>query len=129
MSDGGSNRLSIFLGNSSAQAVVAPTVGSYSLLSQQSSRQALTQFGHVLSSLTASIGQVGANESRLHTVTSVLQETRINYDTAVSQILDVDVAREAANLTKNNILQQAGAAVLAQANQQPALALRLLQGL
>lgn len=52
----------------------------------------------------------------------------INYQSAASQIQDVDVASEAANLTKGSILQQAGAAVLAQANQQPALTLRLLQG-
>lgn len=42
---------------------------------------------------------------------------------------DVDVAFESAKLTRLNILQQAGAAVLGQANQSPALALRLLEGI
>jgi flagellin-like hook-associated protein FlgL len=121
--------LSVLLGNGASQTAVAPTVGFYSLLTQRSSRDALTQFGQVLSSLTASLGQLGANQSRLQTVTNVLQQTRINYESAASQIVDVDVATEAANLAKNNILQQAGAAILAQANQQPALALRLLQGI
>jgi flagellin len=46
---------------------------------------------------------------------------------AESRIRDVDVAFEAAELTRLNILQQASASVLAQANQQPALALTLLQ--
>ncbi|MBF0188776.1 MAG: flagellin FliC, partial [Magnetococcales bacterium] len=43
-------------------------------------------------------------------------------------ILDADIAAETATLTKNAILQQAGTAVLAQANQQPQLALQLLGG-
>jgi flagellin-like hook-associated protein FlgL len=127
--DSSGNSLSVFLGNGSAQAVVAPTTGTFSLLSQQSSRQALTQFGQVLNRLTASLGQVGANESRLQTVNNVLQQARENYTSAASQILDVDVASEAANLTKGNILQQAGAAILSQANQQPTLALQLLRNL
>jgi flagellin len=44
-----------------------------------------------------------------------------------SRIRDVDVAEEAANLTRLNILQQAGTAVLAQANQLPSLALQILR--
>jgi len=122
-----SNRLSVFLGNGASQAVAATPIGQYSLLSLQSSLQALTQFDQVLNRLTASLGQVGANESRLQTITAVLQQTRINFESAASQIRDVDVAGEAANLAKGNILQQAGAAVLAQANQQPGLALQLLR--
>jgi flagellin len=52
---------------------------------------------------------------------------RENFSAAESQIRDVDVAAEAAELTRLNILQQAGAAILAQANQQPTLALQLLR--
>ena len=54
---------------------------------------------------------------------------RENYIAAVSQIVDTDVAQESANLVKNQILQQASAAVLAQANQQPALTLKLLSAI
>jgi len=121
-------RISVYLGNGSAQTAVAAPLGAYSLLSRQTSLDALTQFDKVLDRLTASLGQLGANESRLQTVTNVLQQTRVNYEAAASQIVDVDVATESANLAKGNILQQAGAAILAQANQQPALALRLLNG-
>ena len=55
-----------------------------------------------------------------------LSVARENFAAAESRIRDVDVAAEAAELTRLNILQQAGAAVLAQANQQPSLALSLL---
>jgi flagellin len=55
-----------------------------------------------------------------------LTVARENFAAAESQIRDTDVAQQAAELTRLGILQQAGSAVLAQANQQPALALSLL---
>jgi flagellin len=58
---------------------------------------------------------------------NALTVSRENFAAAESRIRDVDVASEAAELTRLNILQQAGAAVLAQANQQPSLALNLLR--
>jgi flagellin len=53
---------------------------------------------------------------------------RENFQAAESVIRDVDVASESAELTRLSILQQAATAVLAQANQQPRLALQLLNG-
>jgi flagellin len=87
---------------------------------------ALTSVKAAISSLTTNRGTLGAAESRLNSAISNLQVARENFSAAESAIRDVDVASEAANLTRNNILQQAGAAVLAQANQQPSLALSLL---
>jgi flagellin len=80
-----------------------------------------------ITSLTTSRGTLGAAESRLNVAITNLQVSRENFASAESQIRDVDVAEEAARLTRLNILQQAGASVLAQANQQPSLALSLLQ--
>ena len=79
-----------------------------------------------ISSLTTNRGTLGAAESRLNVAINNLQVARENFASAESQIRDVDVAEEAAKLTRLNILQQAGASVLAQANQQPSLALSLL---
>ncbi len=87
---------------------------------------ALTAVKAAVSSLTTNRGTLGAAESRLNSAISNLQVARENFSAAESQIRDVDVASEAADLTRKNILQQAGSAVLAQANQQPALALALL---
>lgn len=123
----GASQLGIFLGNSDAQIASAIPLGSFSLLFQNSSRDALKQFGTVLNSLTNSLGAIGANESRLQAVVNVLQQTRENYERASSQIKDVDVAEEAGNLTRSRILQNAGAAILSQANQQPTIALQLLR--
>jgi flagellin len=72
-------------------------------------------------------GGLGSSESRLLSAISNLQVARENLLAAESRIRDVDVATEAAELTRLNILQQTGAAVLAQANQQPQLALTLLR--
>jgi len=93
---------------------------------QSASLSALDAVKLAISSLTASRGTLGAAESRLNVAINNLQVSRENFASAESQIRDVDVAEEAANLTRLNILQQAGASVLAQANQQPSLALALL---
>jgi flagellin len=78
-------------------------------------------------SVGASRGILGGIESRLSTAIVNLGVTRENLVAAESRIRDVDVAEEAANLTRLSILQQAGAAVLVQANQLPTLALQLLR--
>jgi flagellin len=93
---------------------------------QVAARAALDAVRLAIGSLTANRGTLGAAESRLNVAVANLQVARQNFASAESQIRDVDVASEAATLTRLNILQQAGASVLAQANQQPALALSLL---
>lgn len=97
-------------------------------LGQGAALSALDAIKGAIGSLTSSRGTLGSIESRLTAAINNLQVTRENYAAAESQIRDVDVASAAADLTRLNILQQAGAAVLAQANQQPALALALLNG-
>ena len=94
---------------------------------QSASRLALDAIGQALVSLNNNRGRIGAVESRLQTTINNLQVARENFTAAESRIRDVDVATEAAELTRLSILQQAGAAILAQANQQPKLALQLLQ--
>ena len=93
---------------------------------QSAALSALDAVKLAIGSLTSSRGTLGAAESRLNVAINNLQVARENFASAESQIRDVDVAEEAANLTRLNILQQAGASVLAQANQQPSLALALL---
>ncbi len=95
-------------------------------LGQSASQLALDAVRAAISSLTTNRGSLGAVESRLQVSINNLQVARENFAAAESRIRDVDVASEAAELTRVGILQQAGAAMLAQANQQPALALTLL---
>lgn len=68
----------------------------------------------------------GALQNRLSSTVNNLAISDENLSAANSRIRDVDVAKETAELTKNNILVQAGASVLAQSNQFPNVALKLL---
>ncbi|MBF0414630.1 MAG: flagellin FliC [Magnetococcales bacterium] len=69
---------------------------------------------------------LGAYQNRFEAVIANLSNMVENTSAARSRILDADIAAETASLTKNSILQQAGTAILAQANQQPQIALKLL---
>lgn len=93
---------------------------------QSAARLALDAVKAAIGSITSNRGVLGATDSRLRVTIQNLSVARENFAAAESRIRDVDVANEAAELTRLNILQQAGAAVLAQANQQPTLALSLL---
>lgn len=117
----------IFLGNSDATGRRNNLQTVLDLTSVQGARDALTKTSQLLSRIGREQGSLGAALSRLQTVTANLRITGENYETARSRIVDADIANESANLTRNTILQQAASAVLAQANLQPQLALKLLQ--
>lgn len=70
----------------------------------------------------------GALQNRLQSTSNNLEVSDENLSAANSRIRDVDVASETADMTKNNILMQAGISVLSQANQSSNSALKLLQG-
>jgi flagellin len=69
---------------------------------------------------------IGSLQSRLQSTIQSLSIRQENMAASNSRIRDVDVAKEAASLTKNQILQQASTSLLAQANQAPNVALSLI---
>ncbi len=71
-------------------------------------------------------GELGAVQNRFESTISNLSNVSENLSSARSRILDADIAQETSNMTKQNILAQAGVSILAQANQSPQLALSLL---
>jgi flagellin len=81
-----------------------------------------------ISNVTTNRGSLGAVQNRLESIVRNLAVTIETTTAANSRIRDVDVAEETATYTKNQILVQAGVSVLAQANQQPQIALSLLGG-
>ena len=117
----------IGLASANSSASIYSITGNSDVESQSASRAALDAIKAAISSVTRNRGTLGAAESRLDTAIKNLQTARLNFSNAESAIRDVDVAEEAAELTRLNILQQAGTAILAQANQQPELALQLLR--
>jgi flagellin len=80
-----------------------------------------------LTTISTNRAKYGSTMNRLEVAVSSIQTMRLNLSAANSRIRDVDVAEETAALSRNQILSQAGASVLAQANQLPQLALSLLQ--
>lgn len=70
----------------------------------------------------------GSGMNRLTFAVNNLQSGQTNLSASLSRIQDVDVAKETAVMSKNQVLSQAGAAVLAQANQLPQVAMQLLRG-
>jgi flagellin-like hook-associated protein FlgL len=99
----------------------------FSLETKADSLQALGMLRQTLSNLAKQRGTIGSFQSRLGVALSNLQSGIENFKAAESRIRDTDVAADAAALTRTQILQQAGASVLAQANQQPQIALQLLR--
>lgn len=102
-------------------------IGFTNIEGQRSSKKAIEVIKNRISVVAQLQGEFGAVEARLQVAANRLQVDRENFQAAASQITDVDVATEAATLTRTQILQQAASAVLAQANQQPGLALQLLR--
>ncbi len=70
----------------------------------------------------------GAVMNRMQVTVSNIQSMRTNLTAANSRIKDTDIAEETASMARNQVLSQAGAAILAQANQGPQLAMTLLRG-
>jgi flagellin len=93
-----------------------------------------TAGANVLSSIDAAIKAVssqaatlGAAQNRLQYTADAIAATAENLSASNSRIKDVDMASEMTQLTQQQILQQAGTAMLAQANSQPQMVLKLLQ--
>jgi len=88
---------------------------------------ALSTIDAALDKITSARGDLGAYQNRFESVVANLQVTSENLSSSRSRIMDADFAAETASLTKSQILQQSGIAMLAQANSIPQNVLALLQ--
>ena len=88
---------------------------------------AITALDAAIQNLGKVQGTVGAGENSLHYAIDLANSQITNLASAESQIRDADVATEAANLTKAQVLEQASIAAMAQANAAPQAVLKLLQ--
>lgn len=101
-------------------------VSSLSATSKQAAQGNLERVDDAIRMLSENRSDLGALQNRLQSSVSSLQVYEENLSAAKSRIRDVDMASETAELTKGNILSQAGVAVLSQANQNGLLALKLI---
>ncbi|SFU72680.1 flagellin [Nitrosospira multiformis] len=89
---------------------------------------AIASMDSALSSLNAARADLGAYQNRFSSAVSNLQTASENLSASRSRIMDADFAAETATLSRNQVLQQAGTAMLAQANAMPQSVLSLLRG-
>jgi flagellin len=120
----GAAGLSYFLGNQSSQLQAANTLD---VSTVDSATRTLTTVDAAISAVNSQRAAFGALQSRFDTTISNLQTTHDNLSASRSRIQDADFASETANLSRSQILQQAGTAMVAQANQLPQGVLALLR--
>lgn len=101
-------------------------VADISVATKAEAQTAITSADEALSQIGSMRGELGAVQNRFESTIANLQNVSENLSAARSRILDADIAMETSEMTKQNILQQAGVSILAQANQAPQLALSLL---
>lgn len=102
------------------------TIDNVSVATREKAWIAIESVDAALSDIDTIRGGLGAVQNRFESTIANLNNVGENLSAARSRILDADIATETSAMTKNNILQQAGVSILAQANQAPQLALSLL---
>ena len=104
------------------------SIASVNVLTAAAATSALSAIDGALATVSGARVSLGSYQNRFASVVSSLQTTSENLSASRSRIVDADFAAETANLTRAQILQQAGTAMLAQANSLPQNVLSLLRG-
>ena len=105
----------------------ASSVANIDISTAAGAQKAIDTIDKALDQINETRGELGAVNNRLDFTVSNLTNVAENASAARSQILDADFAAESANLSRAQVLQQAGSAMLAQANAAPQQVLSLLQ--
>ena len=122
------DRIKLFDGNSADVNIVALGLNLSAVADKANAQNSLASIDSALQSVTSIRAQFGAMQNRLQSIINNLQVSKENLSAANSRIRDADMAEETTELTKNQILQQAGISVLGQANSSTKTALSLLGG-
>ena len=111
---GGTNVAKLGLSEQGGNSLVVG--GKLDVSTQANASNAIGVIDKAISYVTTQQAQMGAMQNRFSSTISNLQTTSTNLSAARSRIQDADFAAESANMSRNQILQQAGTAMLAQAN-------------
>ncbi len=109
-------------------AQTGTAISAINVTTADNARNALASIDAALSQISGARASLGATQNRFQSVVSSLQTTAENLTASRSRIQDADFAAETASMTKAQILQQAGTAMVAQANSAPQNVLSLLRG-
>ena len=116
------------IGSNQVNGTLTITDAAVSASSIGQAQAAITAISNAVSYLGLVQGKVGTGQNKLQYAINLAQSQISNFSAAESRIRDADVASEAANLTKAQVLQQASMAAMAQANSAPQAVLSLLRG-
>jgi flagellin len=122
------DRVRLFDVNGTATNVISLGLNLTSAADKPSAQNSLTSLDQALNQVTAIRAQFGAVQNRLQSVINNIMISKENLSTANSRIRDTDIAEEVSEMTKNQILMQAGVSVLGQANSALKSTLNLLGG-
>ena len=123
------DRITVSIQNTFASALGSGTfLDDQTLSTMTGARNAMAIIDAAIQDVSGTRGDLGAAQNRLATTVKNLATQRENLSAANSRIRDVDVASETVDMTRSQILMQAGISVLAQANQLPTMALSLIGG-
>ncbi len=120
------DKLTVTIGNASA-ASLSVDASAAAVSTQASAQASLAAIDSAINQVSTMQGSLGSIQNRLQDAINNLQVAVENTTAANSRIVDVDVASETANLSRSQVLEQAGISVLSTANQLPQLAIKLLQ--
>ena len=109
------------------RATIGPDSGATAILDAGTVQGVIDKIDKAIDTVSSQRATLGASQSRFGAAISNLQAAVENQTAARSRIIDTDFAAETANLSRANILQQAGNAMVAQANQLPQQVLQLLR--
>ncbi|MNJ29209.1 B-type flagellin [compost metagenome] len=122
----GLTNLGLVAGKTSS-VTMETSVSDLSILTAASSQQAIQALDDAMQQIDSQRSQLGAVQNRFASTVANLQSISQNSSAAKGRVEDADFASEAAELTKQQTLQQASTAILSQANQLPSAVLKLLQ--
>ena len=102
-------------------------IGNTNINTQDDAQRAITEIDNALTKVVSTRAKIGAYINRLNSTINTLATAEENTTSSESRIRDTDIARETTAMTTAQVAYQANIAILAQANQIPAIALSLLQ--
>ncbi|MBR0127873.1 MAG: flagellar biosynthesis protein FlgL [Firmicutes bacterium] len=102
-------------------------IASINVCTEEGAQHAISAYDNAVNEVSAIRAKLGAYQNRLEHTINNLETTDLNMTESMSRIEDVDMAEEMTNYTQQNVLDQAGTAMLAQANERPQNILQLLQ--
>jgi flagellin len=121
------DRIDVITSNLSANGNIT-AVAATAITTTDAASSAMVAIDAALSTANVERANYGAAQNRFEAIIATLQVAATNNSAARSRIMDADFAAETANLSRAQILQQAGTAMMAQANQVPQQVLQLLRG-